>query len=86
MFILILKSFTNSCIIAIRYIVSNIYILILQYDFDYLKELEKIKKNKIKMDLYRYNRNIIITFHVFTNYSVHKVLKTADFQTYKHAC
>lgn len=48
MFILILKSFTNSCIIAIRYIVSNIYILILQYDFDYLKELEKIKKLKLK--------------------------------------
>lgn len=48
MFILILKSFTNSCIIAIRYIVSNIYILILQYDFDYLKELEKIKKIKLK--------------------------------------
>lgn len=42
------KSFTNSCIIAIRYIVSNIYILILQYDFDYLKELEKIKKIKLK--------------------------------------
>lgn len=48
MFILILKSFTNSCIIAIRYIVSNIYIFILQYDFDYLKELEKIKKLKLK--------------------------------------
>lgn len=84
MFILILKSFTNSCIVAIRYIVSNIYILILQFDFVYLKELEKNILKKIKMDLNRYNRNI--TFHVFTNYSVHKVLKTADFQTYKHAC
>lgn len=30
------------------------------------------------------NRNI--TCHVFTNYLMHKMLKTADFQSYKYAC